>query len=81
MALKAAGHIRWIIEAKAPSERLDRHFEQANGYAEAINDSYVNSDPVRFFVLTNGIETNVYEPGRTKPVLALSFKQFDMENH
>ena len=79
-AIKAAGHIRWMLEAKAPTERLDRHFEQANGYAEAINNSYANDDPVRFFILTNGIETNIHETGNSQPVLALRFEQFDRAN-
>ncbi len=26
-AMKAAGHIRWMLEAKAPTEQLGRHFK------------------------------------------------------
>ena len=74
-AMKAAGHIRWVLEAKAPTERLGKHFRQANGYCEAINDSYAGRGPVRFFVLTNGLETRVYEPGDDKPIISLPFNQ------
>lgn len=79
-AMKAYGHIRWILEAKAPNERLVRHFKQANSYARAINDSYAKDDPVKFFVLTNGIETNIYETGNAQPVLEMRFEQFDKAN-
>ena len=75
-AVKAAGHIRWILEAKAPGERLARHLGQANGYVEAINSSYPSAAPVRYFVLTNGIETNLHEPGVKSPILSLGFKHF-----
>ncbi len=68
------------MEAKAPAERLVRHFKQANGYADAINRSYSSAAPVRFFVLTNGIDTNVYETGGEQPVLTLGFKQFVDDN-
>ncbi len=30
--------------------------------------------PVRYFVLSNGLETNIYEPGKEQPALALGFK-------
>ena len=75
-AMKAAGHIRWILEAKAPGENLDNHFDQANGYCEAINDSYVKVNPVQYFVLSNGIVTHLYQCGETKPFLVLSFEDF-----
>ena len=74
-AMKSAGHIRWILEAKSPAEQLDRHFDQANGYCNAINGSYSRA-PVKYFVLTNGIETRVYRTGDTKPALRLAFEQF-----
>ena len=80
-AIKASAHIRWILEAKAPRERLDNHFGQAQGYCEAINNSYANKEnPVRYFILTNGVETKIYEAGTTAPVLTLGFEHF-VENN
>jgi len=75
-AMKAGGHIRWILEAKAPKERLERHIRQPRDYAAAINDAYATTDPVRFFLLTNGLETILYEVEKDRPVVALGFKQF-----
>lgn len=76
-AMKVAGHIRWVFEVKSPGEPVDKHFGQASGYCEAINTSYSAAGPVRFFVLSNGIETKIFEMGRTQPVLTLGFEQFD----
>lgn len=75
-AMKVGGHIRWILEAKAPKERLGRHVKQPRGYAAAINSAYATTDPVRFFLLTNGLETVLYEVGDERPVASLSFQQF-----
>ena len=75
-AMKAANHIRWLLEAKAPDEHLENHFDQANGYCEAINDSYSKLNPVRYFVLTNGIATHLYRFGENQPNLVLSFDDF-----
>ena len=76
-AMKSAGHIRWILEAKAPSEQLDKHFDQANGYCEVINGSYARKKPVKYFVLSNGMETHLYKCGETEPSLVLNFDDFD----
>ena len=75
-AMKAGGHIRWILEAKSPKEQLEIHFRQPRDYAVAINDSYASTNPVRFFVLTNGIYTNVYNVSDEQPMFTLGFQQF-----
>ena len=75
-ALKVGGHIRWILESKAPGENLDNHFEQANGYCESINSSYSNVNPVTRFVLSNGSETRVHETGVHAPLLTVRFVEF-----
>ena len=75
-AMKAAGHIRWILEAKAPSERLSTHISQARGYCMAINAAYTNKNVVKYFLLTNGLETQVYRAEKDQPELELHFAQF-----
>ena len=75
-ALKVAGHIRWIVEAKAPGVNLDNHFAQANGYCESINASYSTTNPATHFVLSNGSETRLYLAGNQAPVLTLRFAEF-----
>ena len=75
-AMKAAGHIRWILEAKAPGERLEDHYRQPNEYCGVINASYSQARPVRYFVLTNGHETNVHRVDDPNPLLSLGFQRF-----
>ena len=75
-AMKSGGHIRWILEAKAPGENLARHFDQANGYCQSLNNSYSRHKPVRWFLLTNGIETILHKPGDTEPSMNLHFLDF-----
>ena len=79
-AMKVGGHIRWIVEAKAPKERLENHFRQPHDYAAAINDAYATTDPVWYFLLTNGLETKLYEVGRDQPTITLAFQQFTEGN-
>jgi len=75
-AMKVDGHIRWILEAKSPKERLENHFWQPHNYADAINNAYATTNPVRFFLLTNGLETKLYEVGKNQPMVTLAFHQF-----
>ena len=79
-AMKVGGHIRWILEAKAPKERLEHHVRQPRDYAAAINDAYATTAPVRFFLLTKGLDTELYEVGREEPILLLGFHQFAESN-
>ena len=80
-AIKSGGHIRWIVEAKAPGERLDNHFDQANGYCEAINKSYTQMKPVQWFILTDGMETRLYQPGNPQSQMTLGFSDFTNDNN
>ena len=48
---------------EGPSERLEDHVGQADGYCDAINSAYKTVAPVEHFVLSNGLETNLYRPG------------------
>ena len=79
-AMKAANHIRWVLEAKAPSEKkLESHFDQANDYCEAINGSYQKAKPVKYFVLSNGITTQLYSCGQMSPTMVLTFDDFQKD--
>lgn len=51
---------RVVIDAKAPSEPLDKWVEQCSGYSLLLNQQYSDENPVKYFVLTNGVMTRLY---------------------
>lgn len=74
------GAPRCIIDAKAPTENLEDWVEQCSGYCLALNRKYVGHNPVRLFVLSNGLATNIYFWDRDVPALSLSFTDFQWGN-
>lgn len=71
---------RCVIDAKAPGESLDKWVEQCSGYCLALNRKFPKNDPVRFFVLSNGISTRLYEWNNDEPILVLDFADFEWGN-
>lgn len=71
---------RWVLDAKATGEVLEKWVPQCSGYCLALNQTFKNENPVDFFVLTNGVETNVYHWDDKEPVLELAFSDFDIGN-
>lgn len=76
IAIKVDDHIRWICEAKHPDKNLDDHVGQPRRYAEALNDSYSNSSPVMFYLLSNGDETRLYRVQDDMELVKLGFSDF-----
>ena len=69
-----------IIDAKATDESLDEWTEQCSGYCLALNRKFPDANPAAYFVLTNGIATQVYAWDKDEPLLELSFADFDWGN-
>lgn len=70
-AMKVAGHIRWVLDARKPDARLDAHVFQARRYCQIINDAYPNRNPVEYFMLTNGTDAFLYRTDKEGPELTL----------
>lgn len=66
---------RWLIDAKAPTERVDDFTYQCAGYALQINRKYTDR-PCQYFMLTNGLLTRVYVWDQDEPILSLRFADF-----
>ncbi len=79
-ALKKQRRIRWIIEAKAPGESLDRHVWQPKGYCMLLNGEFRDCNPTKYYMLTNGAKTRLYLWDRNAPELELDFSDFQNEN-
>jgi len=75
-ALKKHRRIRWIIEAKSPDESLERHVWQPKGYCMLLNGEFRNSNPTKYYMLTNGKKTRLYRWDRNACELELDFSDF-----
>jgi type I restriction enzyme M protein len=63
-----------VIDAKSPKESVDKYVEQCAHYCLLINRKSNNS--VRYFLLSNGINTKLYEWDKDVALLELSFSDF-----
>jgi len=79
-ALVVRGVPRGIIDAKGTEENVDDWVEQCSGYCLALNRKFPHSNPVRYFVLSNGKTTKVYEWDKEEPLLVLDFADFKFGN-
>ncbi|MBF0555430.1 MAG: N-6 DNA methylase [Nitrospirae bacterium] len=70
-----------VIDAKSPTENPNSYLYQVSGYALALNQKYAGENPVQFTVLSNGIITFIYQWDEEKPILKLSFADFEEDNN
>jgi type I restriction enzyme M protein len=73
--LKVKGKPRWIVDAKSTTENPDDYIGQGSGYCLGINGRY-EDNPVRYFMLTNGVLTRVYQWDKEAPIMSLRFGDF-----
>lgn len=80
-ALVIKGKTRWIVEAKAVGEPLDEFLAQCGSYCHQLNAAETGSNPVEYFVITDGIETRLYRWDDTSaPLVTLQFDDFHESN-
>jgi len=73
------GKPRWLLDAKATTERIENYTYQCAGYSLLINSKYPDR-PLRYYVLTNGLLTRVYVWDQDEPILSLRFSDFTEGN-
>ncbi|MCC7291856.1 MAG: N-6 DNA methylase [Phycisphaerales bacterium] len=66
---------RWLIDAKGTEERVEDFTYQCAGYALQINRKY-RDRPCRYYMLTNGLLTRVYQWDQEEAILSLRFGDF-----
>ncbi len=77
--LLSGGQPRWILDAKATTESLDDWVDQCSSYCLLLNRR-LEDKPARFFMLTNGLVTRVYQWDKQAPILELNFEDFQLGN-
>lgn len=60
--------VKFVVEAKSPSENLDDWTWQPKAYSVILNSEHKNSNPVQYYLLSNGLETRVYRWDYDHPV-------------
>ena len=65
-----------VIDAKSPKENIDDWELQCSSYCLEINKEF-DYNPVRYYVLSNGNETSVYQWDKKKPLLKINFNNFN----
>jgi type I restriction enzyme M protein len=69
-----------VIDAKSIKENPQEYQYQVSGYALSLNQKHEEENPVKYNVLTNGKTTFVYSWDQNKPILKLSFDDFEEDN-
>ncbi len=70
------GSPRWVLDAKATDEPLDKWEAQCGGYCLALNQRTTRGNPVQWYVLCNGLETRLYKWDQADPIVTISFEEF-----
>ena len=66
-----------VIDAKHPHEKLSGYSEQCMFYCLKLNRMRrPGSNAVRYFVLSNGMKTELYSTDKDEPILTLDFEDF-----
>ena len=71
---------RWLIDAKSPTEDVDKWSYQGAGYALGLNQEYSAENPCDFYAITNGLAFKVYKWDESPPILSLTFSDFEDDN-
>lgn len=66
---------RWLIDAKGVEERIEKYTYQCSNYSLQINQGYEDT-PLRFYMLTNGLLTRIYQWDKEDAILSLRFADF-----
>ena len=66
---------RWLIDAKETGVDIEGYTYQGAGYALGVNRRF-DENPLRFYMLTNGLLTRIYRWDGPDAVLSLRFADF-----
>jgi type I restriction enzyme M protein len=64
-----------VVDAKSPNEQIGDYGYQCSSYCLEINKGF-DYHPVKFYLLTNGIKTALYQWDKASPLVELDFLDF-----
>lgn len=65
-----------VIDAKSPAENIDNWVSQCSSYCLEINRLFDGFNPVKYFLLTNGILTKLFRWDQSGEIITLKFENF-----
>ncbi|MDD4110197.1 MAG: type I restriction enzyme HsdR N-terminal domain-containing protein, partial [Clostridia bacterium] len=65
-----------VVEAKAINENVDEFIYQGASYSLLLNSSYKDENPIKFFLMSNGLITKLFKWDEDKPIITLKFEDF-----
>ena len=68
-----------VIDAKSPNENIINWEHQCSSYCLEINKEF-DYNPVKYYILSNGVQTNLYIWDQKRIVTTLKFADFDEGN-
>lgn len=69
----------WLVEAKPTTDNIEDWVHQGAGYSFEINRQHKDR-PVRYFLLTTGLLTRVYQWDKSEALLSMRFEDFTDDN-
>jgi len=69
-----------VIEAKATNEDVDEFIYQAANYSLLLNSAYKNENPVKYFLISNGLITKIFKWDEDIAIISLSFEDFSVKS-
>lgn len=64
-----------VVDAKSPTEQIGDYGYQCSSYCLEINKGF-DYHPVRYYILTNGIKTALYQWDKASPLIEMDFLDF-----
>ncbi|HEY8271749.1 MAG TPA: N-6 DNA methylase [Pseudobdellovibrionaceae bacterium] len=77
--VKSSGIPTIVIDAKSPKENINDWELQCSSYCLEINKEF-DYNPVKYYLLSNGLKTALYQWDQKKPLLDLDFADFVVGN-
>lgn len=74
--LKSSGVPSIVIDAKSPKVNIDNFESQCSSYCLELNKEF-DYNPVNYYVLSNATMTSIYQWDKNKPLMQLSFNDFN----